>query len=145
VDECKVENFTVSAIPEITEKPEDFLKEVRQNQQMNYKELANYVDDLQHSGFDTVKLRVQYYKKFAVPAFAMIMALISVPFAFTVGTRGAMAGIGFSIAVAISYLGVAQLFEQIGNVGYLPPAVAAWSPDVLFALAGMYLMLRMRS
>ena len=145
VDECKIQDFTVTAIPEITEKPEDFLKEVRQNQQMNYQELASYVDDLQHSGFDTVKLRVQYYKKFAVPAFAMIMALISVPFAFAVGTRGAMAGIGFSIAVAISYLGVAQLFEQVGNVGYLPPAIAAWSPDVLFALAGMYLTLRMRS
>ena len=145
VDECKVQNFTVTAIPEITEKPEDFLKEVRQNQQMNYQELNSYVNDLQQSGFDTVKLRVQYYKKFAVPAFAMVMALISVPFAFAVGTRGAMAGIGFSIAVAISYLGVAQLFEQMGNVGYLPPAVAAWSPDVLFALAGMYLMVRMRS
>lgn len=145
VDECKVQDFTVTAIPEISEKPEDFLKEVRQNQQMNYQELASYVDDLQRSGFDTVKLRVQYYKKFAVPAFAMIMALISVPFAFAVGTRGAMAGIGFSIAVAISYLGVAQLFEQAGNVSYLPPAVAAWAPDLLFALAGMYLTLRMRS
>jgi LPS export ABC transporter permease LptG/LPS export ABC transporter permease LptF len=145
VDECKIQNFTVTAIPEISEKPEDFLKEVRQNQQMNYQELASYVDDLQRSGFDTVKLRVQYYKKFAVPTFALIMALISVPFAFAVGTRGAMAGIGFSIGVAISYLGVAQLFEQVGNVSYLPPAIAAWSPDVLFALAGMYLTLRMRS
>ena len=145
VDECKVRDFTVTALPEITEKPEDFLKEVRQNQQMNYKELASYVDDLQRSGFDTVRLRVQYYKKFAVPAFALIMALISVPFAFMVGTRGAMAGIGFSLAVAVSYLGIAQLFEQMGNVGYLPPAAAAWSPDVLFALAGLYLMARMRS
>ena len=56
-----------------------------------------------------------------------------------------MAGIGFSLAVAVSYLGIAQLFEQMGNVGYLPPAAAAWSPDVLFALAGLYLMARMRS
>jgi lipopolysaccharide export LptBFGC system permease protein LptF len=33
----------------------------------------------------------------------------------------------------------------MGNVSYLPPAVAAWSPDALFSLAGLYLILRMRS
>ncbi len=73
------------------------------------------------------------------------MALISVPFGFLVGNRGAMAGVGVSIGVAMAYLGVGQLFEQIGNVNYLPPVVAAWSPDALFSLAGIYLMLRMRS
>jgi len=33
---------------------------------MNYTELRSYIRDLQESGFDTVKLQVQYYKKFAV-------------------------------------------------------------------------------
>jgi LPS export ABC transporter permease LptG len=145
VNECKIQNFTVTAFPEITETPDDFLKEVKQDKQMNYLELAGYIQDLQNSGFDTVKLRVQYYKKFAVPLFAVIMAMISVPFGFMVGNRGAMAGIGVSIAVAMAYLGIGQLFDQIGNVSYLPPQLAAWAPDALFSLAGLYLMLRMRS
>ena len=145
VDECQLQEFTVTAFPEITETPDDFLKEVKQDKQMNYRELGNYIRDLQESGFDTVRLRVQYYKKFSVPLFALIMALISVPFGFLVGNRGAMAGVGVSIAVAMAYLGVGQLFEQIGNVNYLPPVVAAWAPDALFSLAGVYLMLRMRS
>jgi Lipopolysaccharide export system permease LptF/LptG len=62
-----------------------------------------------------------------------------------VGNRGAMAGIGLSIGIAMAYWGIGQLFEQIGNAHQLPPGVAAWSPDVLFALAGTYLLLRMRS
>ena len=37
------------------------------------------------------------------------------------------------------------LVEQIGNVNHLPPEVAAWSPDAVFALAGLYLLLKMRS
>ena len=73
------------------------------------------------------------------------MALISIPFGFLVGNRGAMAGIGISVAVAMTYLGIGQFFEQVGNVNYLPPVVAAWAPDALFSLAGTYLMLRMRS
>src|ERR1019366_7901979 len=110
--------FTVTAFPEVAETPDDFLKEVKQDKQMNYTELQRYIEDLQGSGFDTVKLRVQYYRKFAVPLFALIMAMISVPFGFMVGNRGAMAGIGVSIAVAMAYLGIMQLFEQIGHVSY---------------------------
>ncbi len=145
VDECAVNNFTVTTFPEITEVPDDFLIAVKQNRQMNYVELGQYLKYLQDRGFDTVKLQVQYYRKFAVPAFALIMALLSVPFGFLVGNRGAMAGIGISIAIAMGYLGVGQLFEQMGNVNYLPAAVAAWAPDALFSLGGLYLMLRMRS
>ena len=84
-------------------------------------ELGSYIKDLQASRFDTIKLQVQYYKKFAAPPFVLIMALISIPFGFLVGNRGAMAGIGVSIAIAMAYLGVGQLFEQVGNVNYLPP------------------------
>ncbi len=145
VNECKVQNFTATTFPELNEIPEDFLKEVKQDKQMNYIELGDYIRDLQRSHFDTVKLQVQYYKKFAVPLFALIMALLSIPFGFLVGNRGAMAGIGVSIAIAMAYLGVGQLFEQVGNVNYLPPTLAAWAPDVLFALAGGFFMLRMRT
>lgn len=145
VDECKVQNFTATTFPEIAETPDDFLKLVKLDKQMNYAELAAYMKDLQQSGFDTVKLHVQYYKKFAVPVFALIMALISVPFGFLVGNRGAMTGVGVGIAVAMAYLATGLLFDQFGNVNLLPPMVAAWAPDALFSAAGLYLMLRMRS
>ncbi len=146
VKECKVTNFTATSFPEITETPDNtFLIEARQNLQMNYRELGSYIKDLNHSGFDTVRLQVQYYEKFTAPLFALTIALISVPFGFLVGNRGAMAGVGVSIGLAITYLGVGKLFEQMGNVGYLPPDMAAWAPDTLFSLAGLYLILRMRS
>ncbi len=145
VDECKVQDFTVTTFPEIAETPNDFLKLVKLDKQMNYAELGTYMNDLQRSGFDTIKLHVQYYKKFAVPVFALIMALISVPFGFLVGNRGAMTGVGVGIAVAMAYLAVGLLFDQFGNVNLLPAMVAAWAPDALFSAAGLYLMLRMRS
>lgn len=144
VDE-KHQDLPVTTFPEIAEVPDDFLIRAPQAAQMNYAELGSYVHYLNDHGFDTEKLKVQYHKKFAVPAFAFIMALISVPFGFLVGNRGAMAGIGVSIGVAMAYYAVQALFEQMGNVNYLPASIAAWSPDALFALAGTYLLLRMRS
>jgi len=37
------------------------------------------------------------------------------------------------------------MFEAMGNLSQLPPVVAAWSPDVLFGLAGSYLLLRVKT
>jgi LPS export ABC transporter permease LptG len=145
VIEHNVQRYQATTFPELTERPEYFLKEVKQDKQMNYIQLAAYIDDLQQSGFDTVKLRVQYHKKFAVPVFALIMAMLSIPFGFLIGNRGAMTGIAVSIGIAMAYWGSSQFFEQLGNVSLLPPAVAAWAPDAIFALAGTYLLLRMKS
>jgi len=130
---------------ELTEPPGYFLKEVKQDQQMNFSELAAYIRELRQSGFDTIRLQVRFHKKFSVPLFALIMALISVPFAFLTGPRGAMAGVGVSFGIAIAYWVVSQLFEQVGNLNQLPPVLAAWSPDAIFALAGLYLFTHMRT
>lgn len=134
-----------ATFPELDEQPSWFLKEVKTYKQMNFRQLDDYVAELRQSGFNTVPLQVQYHKKFSVPLFALVMALLSVPFAFLTGTRGAMTGVGVSFGVAIAYFALNYLFEQLGNVGQLPPELAAWSPDALFALAGTYLMSRMRT
>ncbi len=76
---------------EVKETPDYFLKEDIQSQQMNYKELEAYIGELQQAGFDTTRLRVQYFLKFALPLFAFILALVSVPFGLSAGNRGAMA------------------------------------------------------
>jgi LPS export ABC transporter permease LptF/LPS export ABC transporter permease LptG len=140
-------NFTGQAttFPELEERPDYFLQEVLQDQQMNFEQLAAYIRDLQRSGIDTITLQVRFYRKFAVPLFALVMALISLPFAFFAGNRGAMAGVGVSFAIAISYWAISKLFEQLGDINLLPATLAAWSPDLLFAMAGLYFFSRMRT
>ncbi len=135
----------VMTFPELTEHPEWFLKEQLQDKQMNYQQLAAYIRDLQQSGFDTIALQVQFYRKFAVPLFAAIMALIATPFAFVAGNRGATTGVGVSFVIAIAYWAISLVSAELGDVNLLPAAIAAWSPDVLFAMAGFYFFTRMRT
>ena len=143
----RFDDFTggIRSYPEVDEAPSLFVKEVKQSYQMNYHELEAYIAELERSGFDTVPLQVQFYKKFSVPLFAFIMALVAIPFAFLAGNRGAMAGVGLALAVAIAYWGVDRFSEQVGNLGQLPATAAAWSPDALFSLVGLYFMARMRT
>ena len=130
---------------ELDEPPDYFVKEVKQSRQMNYHELGAYIAELQQSGLDTVALQVQLQKKFSVPLFALIMAMVSIPFAFMTGNRGAMAGVGLSLGIAIVYWSVGQVFEQFGNLNQLPVQIAAWAPNVIFSLCGLYFLARMRT
>src|SRR5688500_14023007 len=70
----------------------------------------------------------------------LVMVLLGIRFAFTVGRRGALYGIGVSVVIAIAYLVAMHLFEAMGNHGLLPPFLAAWAPNLLFGTAGLYLM-----
>jgi len=143
----RFDDFTggIRSYPELDETPDLFVKEVKQSRQMNYFELESYIEELERSGFDTVPLQVQFYKKFSVPLFALIMAMVSIPFSFVSGNRGKMTGVGLALAIAIAYWSVDRFCEQVGNLGQLPAAAAAWSPDAVFSLLGLYFIARMRT
>jgi LPS export ABC transporter permease LptG len=134
--------FTVSTFPEIHEQPAYFKKEDRQSQEMSYTELSSYITDLRQSGFETTRLRVQLNRKLSYPLMTLVMAILAIPFSLTAGKRGSIAGMGTAIGVAIAYWVIAGIFENLGNVNSLPAVLAAWSPDMLFAIAGSYLLLR---
>jgi LPS export ABC transporter permease LptF/LPS export ABC transporter permease LptG len=136
-------NFDVATYAEINEPPSYFKKEVKQSSEMNWEELRQYINDLQRSGFDVVRLRVQLQKKIAFPLITFVMAVLAIPFALSnAGRRGALTGIAVAIGIAIVYWVTSGLFEAMGNTSQLPPALAAWSPDLIFALAGGYLILK---
>ena len=136
------QTFEVSTFPEIVEQPQYFKKETRPSQEMSFNELQQYIRDLRQSGLDTMRLRVQLNRKLAYPLITLVMAVLAVPFALSMGRRGTLAGIGVAIGMAIAYMFVDGMFEAMGNVNMLPAFLAAWSPDVLFGLAGSYLLLR---
>ncbi|HEY2040197.1 MAG TPA: LPS export ABC transporter permease LptF [Edaphobacter sp.] len=134
--------FTVTAFPEIHEMPSYFVKEDRPAQEMNYNELSHYISDLNQSGFDTKRLSVQLNRKLSYPLITLVMAILAIPFALSMGKRGSLAGIATAIGLAIAYWVVDALFQAMGNVNTLPAVLAAWTPDLLFGIAGTYLLLR---
>jgi LPS export ABC transporter permease LptG len=134
--------FTTATFPEIHEQPGYFKKEDRPSQEMSYNELSRYISDLKQSGFDTKRLSVQLNRKLAYPLITLVMAIIAIPFALSMGKRGSLAGIATAILLAIAYTVVDGIFQAMGNVNTLPAMLAAWTPDLLFAIAGTYLLLR---
>ncbi len=135
--------FDAATYPELAEAPAYFKKEIKQSSEMSYEELRRYIHDLEQSGFDVVRLRVQLQKKIAYPLITLVMAILAIPFALSAGKRSAVTGVATAIGIGVVYWTISGLFEAMGNLSQLPPAVAAWSPDLVFGFIGGYLILRM--
>jgi len=46
------------------------------------------------------------------------------------------------LGIAVVYTVVIAVVRGHGDISQLPPALAAWSPDLIFALVGAYLILK---
>ena len=139
----RYEPFKATTIAELTEPPGYFRREVRQSFQMNWRQLGEYIASLRQAGFDTARLSVQWHKKFAFPMIAAIIVFLGAPFAFLVGTRGAVGGLAVAVAIGVIYWSSAALLEAMGSAGQLPPVLAAWGPDAIFGFLGVYFFLKM--
>jgi LPS export ABC transporter permease LptG/LPS export ABC transporter permease LptF len=134
--------FDVATFPGMDEPPNYFKKEVKQSSEMSFEELKRYIAELEIGGFDVVRLRVQLYKKLAYPLMTLVMAVLAIPFALNAGRQGALRGVATAIVIGVIYWVTGNIFESMGNYNQLPATLAAWSPDLIFGLAGGYFMLK---
>jgi len=128
--------------------PEDydfFARENKTPQLMSYAELNKYIDELKKSGLDTTQASVISGTKLSWPVITLILTLIGIPFSFKMGKQGALYGVCISFIGCIIFWGVMSTFRALGNTGVLSPFLAAWAPNILFCLVGVYFLLNVRS
>jgi LPS export ABC transporter permease LptF/LPS export ABC transporter permease LptG len=122
-----------------------FLKEWKEPSQMNARELRAYIREIADLDFEVGRFKVDLAAKVAFPFVCLVMTLLGLPFAFTMGKRGTLVGIGTSIVIAMVFWGAIGIFRSLGYVAILPPFLAAWGPNLIFSLAGLYLLFRLRT
>jgi LPS export ABC transporter permease LptG len=140
--------FTPITVPirlSYAEKPEDFATEVKAPEQMTFQQLRRYIDTIKQSGYAAEELSVKLYQKTSWPFLSLVMTLIALPFAFKIGKRGALYGVGIALVLGIFYWMVFAVFTKFGEVGNLPPLLSAWSANVLFAIAAVYMFLNVET
>lgn len=127
------------------EPPGYFVSDVRRPEQMTYGELQRYVEELERRGQKVPELRVELQNKLAFPAISFVMALVALPFAFRIGRKGALYGLGMSLVLGMILLAVFAFFTKLGETGALPPVAAVWSPALIFSTLSTYLFLGVRT
>jgi lipopolysaccharide export LptBFGC system permease protein LptF len=112
---------------------------------MRYRALARYVERLARSGYPVASLATALAAKPAAAAQTLVLACLALPFAFSIGRRGTLTGIGIGLASGMLFLIVASLFTKLGEVGSVPPQLAAWAPNLIFVLFAGYRMTTVRT
>ncbi|MFH1091533.1 MAG: LptF/LptG family permease, partial [Pseudomonadota bacterium] len=142
-------NFTVQHFDrqamDLPEVSGSFVQTERSADEMGLRELTNWIRQMKAEGYDPLRYQVELHLKLAFPFICTIMTVIGLPIAFWKEKGGGIAlGIGAGIGLSFVYLVVLGLSRALGYSGLLPPAAAAWLPNVLFILLGLYLFTYVR-
>jgi lipopolysaccharide export system permease protein len=127
----------------LAEKPGDFLKEDVEPWELNILQLYSHIQRLKQSGTDDHKEWVQFHKKIAFPFACITLALLGVPWGWSLGKySGVASSFGICMIVAFSYIGGMQIFETLGTSGTLPPLASMWIANLIFGAGGIWMLLR---
>jgi lipopolysaccharide export system permease protein len=137
----KAEPFDRMAVKGIAERPEDFAKESRQPEEMNFLELLGLVEKLRASGARVANYLVDLHLKLAFPLINLIVVMIGASLATRLRMQSAAVGFGLSVVIAFVYYAFMRTGQALGHNGALPPYLAAWLGDLVFGgVGGVMLM-----
>ena len=126
----------------IAEPPDNFAREGRRPNQMNYLELRGHVTKLRASGARVANYLVDLHMKLAFPLINVIVILIGAPVATRLRANSVALGFGLAITISFAYYAFMQSGKALGHNGALPPYLAAWLGDLVFGGVGSVMMFR---
>ena len=109
---------------------------------MSFSKLRRHVHELARKGIDTTESMVDLHLKLAIPCVTLAMVLIGVPLAMrNQRQRSLAANAGLGLTIGFSYWVLLALAVSLGHGGAIPPIVAAWTANIIFAVLGAFLFL----
>lgn len=141
----EVERQVVDSTEVPTEPLQVFKPTIDKPSQLSSAGLSSYLKTAKRRGMEVSALAVALQRKYAAPFGVIVMAFIGIPLALAFGRKGTIIALCAAVGLSIAYWGVGGGLQQLGNLGLLPPAVAGWSPPIIFAAAGTYLLSRVRT
>jgi len=124
--------------------PEDIIKTDLDPETMTYRELAYFIRRLRESGNETRKWEVNRHFKLAFPFTNFIVILFGIPLAAVKPRKGIAFGAGMSLLVIFIYYGFIKFGQVLGYKGILSPLISVWLGNLLFLIAGAYLLYKIR-
>jgi len=120
--------------------PEEFSMRENAIEAMDVYELQKFIDIQKLQGAGNINaLLVEKYRRFAVPFSTFILTLIGV----SVSSRKVRGGIGMHIAIGLllssSYILFMKFSSEFAIGGSLPPLLAIWLPNIIYAFIAFFM------
>lgn len=89
--------------------------------------------------------RLEYYKKFSIPAGALFFVFLAFPMGIRSHRSGRVSGFGVGLLVAVTYWAMLIGGQTLGLRSSLSPFIAMWAPNIVVLLLSIPLHLYRRS
>lgn len=130
---------------EIIEEYNPFKQTVIKPNHLNSEEVSEQMRTAE-SETERRNLEVALEKKRSTFFLPLVIILFSVPFAISINRRGgSVVTSAYAIALWLAFMGISTIFEQFGTGGFVDGKIAVWSPLILFALIGCFLMTKIKT
>ena len=130
---------------DLVERPEELLEVPPEPDEMTYAEINHMAAIIQRTGGNANELLVKREQKISIPVTTLIIILFGAPLATSSKRGGAAFGIGLSLATVLLFMMLLRVAGALGEAGAVSPLAAAWIPNMVFALTGLILMIRVRT
>lgn len=122
--------------------PDDLKQVAKKSEEMGFAELLDYIKKVESEGYDASIYRVDLHAKIALPLVCLIMAAIGSGIALRGNLgEGMPVSISYGIVIAFLYHVCHSFCMSLGYGDALPPVVAAWTANLIFACLGGFLLL----
>lgn len=80
-----------------------------------------------------------WHYRWALPITCIVTVLLAVPLSIHFSRRGGGSGIFLAVVLSVMMLFISTITLALGESGSLSPMAAAWLPNILFTVLGLYL------
>ncbi|WP_301859842.1 LptF/LptG family permease [uncultured Megasphaera sp.] len=133
--------FTNQALP-ISQRPGKITASQKDPDELTIRELREQIKLLDENSVDTNKMKVEMYNRFALPLASLVCAIVGAPLGMQKQRGSSSIGFGISVVVIFIYYSIMTMGNALGNGGRIPPYLAAFLPDIVCGIAGIYLVYR---
>lgn len=121
--------------------PSDFKRRLNIIEAMDNPTLTKFIHEERLQGSEKINAYlVEKYRRIAVPFSTFILMLIGVSLSSRKVRGGIGAQLGLGITLSFVYILFMQVFNTFAMSGSLPPVIAVWIPNTLFAIIALYLV-----
>lgn len=125
--------------PSISATPDDLRLLDRDPEEFTFFDLQKQIEEMKTKGLDTTSNEVDLQTKLAIPVVSPLMILLAVPFALKRRLGGGMTlSFGLAMLIGFGYWVLTAFSLSLGHSAALPPWTAAWLPNSIFALIGLF-------
>ena len=123
--------------------PRDLYNIKEEFEEMNLFEIRDHIKDLELKGADnTLMYRIEMHKRIASPVAIIILTVIGVALSSRKVRGGMGLHLGIGIVITFSYILFMEFSRVFALSGIFPPFVAAWLPNIIFSLIGIYFVVK---